>query len=123
VQSVGLQGFTSSLVCVASHDSVAILKHVKADRYDEVQALRRITCRRKIYAIQSTPSATSMKQSPWLALPIWGPILPTMSNIEPQYFDVVSRAAKSLLAWDAGNKRLNVEVVGRKVGLPAERPA
>jgi hypothetical protein len=29
-----------------------------------------------------------------------GPILPTMSNIEPQYFDAVRTAAKTLLAWE-----------------------
>lgn len=101
LRDFGLQGFTSGSVCVAPRGSMKLLKLIKAGRYDEAQALRAHYLpledqRDRINPIRALHEAVTLA-----GIADMGPILPTMSNIEPQYFDAVQSAALALLAHDS----------------------
>jgi dihydrodipicolinate synthase/N-acetylneuraminate lyase len=101
LRDFGLQGFTSGSVCIAPRGSMQLLKLLKAGRYDEAQALRAQYLPLEDQRDAINPIRTLHEAVTLAGIANMGPMLPTMSNIEPQYLDVVSRAAKSLLAWDA----------------------
>jgi dihydrodipicolinate synthase/N-acetylneuraminate lyase len=79
---------------------MAILKRIKTARYDEAQALRAHYLPLEDLRDSINPIRTLHEAVTLAGIADMGPILPTMSNIEPQYFDVVCNAAKTLLAWD-----------------------
>jgi dihydrodipicolinate synthase/N-acetylneuraminate lyase len=101
LRDFGLQGFTSGSVCVAPRGSMTILRLIKAARYNEAQALRANYLPLEDLRDSINPIRTLHEAVTLAGIADMGPILPTMSNIEPQYFDSVRSAAKTLLAWDA----------------------
>jgi dihydrodipicolinate synthase/N-acetylneuraminate lyase len=101
LRDFGLQGFTSGSVCIAPRGSMQILKHIKAARYDEAQALRAHYLSLEDQRDAINPIRTLHEAVTLAGIADMGPILPTMSNIEPQYFDAVREAASKLLAWDS----------------------
>jgi dihydrodipicolinate synthase/N-acetylneuraminate lyase len=100
LRDFGLQGFTSGSVCVAPRGSMKILKLIKAARYDEVQALRAHYLPLEDLRDSINPIRTLHEAVTLAGIADMGPILPTLSNIEPQYFDAVRSAAQTLLSWD-----------------------
>jgi dihydrodipicolinate synthase/N-acetylneuraminate lyase len=100
VRDFGLQGFTSGSVCIAPRGSMEILKLIKAARYDEAQALRAHYLPLEDLRDSINPIRTLHEAVTLAGIADMGPILPTMSNIEPQYFDAVREATSKLLAWD-----------------------
>jgi dihydrodipicolinate synthase/N-acetylneuraminate lyase len=77
-----------------------ILKLIKAARYDEVQALRAHYLPLEDLRDSINPIRTLHEAVTLAGIADMGPILPTLSNIEPQYFDAVRSAAQTLLSWD-----------------------
>ncbi len=102
LRDFGLQGFTSGSVCIAPRGSMAILKLIKAARYDEAQALRAHYLPLEDQRDAINPIRTLHEAVTLTGIADMGPILPTMSNIEERYFDGVRAAARALLAWDRG---------------------
>jgi dihydrodipicolinate synthase/N-acetylneuraminate lyase len=100
LRDFGLQGFTSGSVCIAPRGSMAILKLIKAARYDEAQAVRAHYLPLENLRDSINPIRTLHEAITLAGIADMGPMLPTMSNIEPQYFDDVREAANKLLAWD-----------------------
>ncbi len=101
LRDFGLQGFTSGSVCIAPRGSMAILKLIKAARYDEAQALRAHYLPLEDLRDAINPIRTLHEAVTLAGIADMGPILPTMSNIEPQYVDGVREAARILLDWDS----------------------
>jgi dihydrodipicolinate synthase/N-acetylneuraminate lyase len=101
LRDFGLQGFTSGSVCVAPRGSMKLLKLIKAGRYDEAQALRAHYLPLEDQRDSINPIRTLHEAVTLTDIADMGPILPTMSNIEPQYFHAVRSAARALLAHDA----------------------
>ena len=102
LRDFGLQGFTSGSVCIAPRGSMQLLKLIKAARYDEAQALRAHYLPLEDQRDAINPIRTLHEAVTLAGIADMGPILPTMSNIEPQYVDGVREAARKLLAGDRG---------------------
>jgi dihydrodipicolinate synthase/N-acetylneuraminate lyase len=100
LRDFGLQGFTSGSVCIAPRGSMQILKHIKAAQYDAAQALRTHYLPMEDQRDLINPIRTLHDAVTLAGIADMGPILPTLSNIEPQYHDAVRSAASTLLAWD-----------------------
>ena len=100
LRDFGLQGFTSGSVCIAPRGSMKILQQIQAGQYDQALALRAHYLpledqRDAINPIRALHEAVTLA-----GIANMGPMLPTLRNIEPQYFDAVRAAAQALLAWD-----------------------
>jgi dihydrodipicolinate synthase/N-acetylneuraminate lyase len=100
LRDFGLQGFTSGSVCLAPRGSMAILRHTQAGRYDAAQALRVHYLPLEDLRDAINPIRTLHEAVTLAGISNMGPMLPTLSNIEPQHFDAVRSAAQTLLAWD-----------------------
>ena len=100
LRDFGLQGFTSGSVCVAPRGSMRILELIKAKRYDEAEKIRA-----HYLALEDARDAISPIRALHEAVTLagianMGPMLPTLSNVEPEYHDRIGQAARALLAHD-----------------------
>jgi dihydrodipicolinate synthase/N-acetylneuraminate lyase len=80
--------------------SMAILKHIKASRYEEAKVLRAHYLPLENLRDSINPIRTLHEALTLAGIADMEPILPTMSNIELRYFDAAREAASKLLAWD-----------------------
>lgn len=101
LRQFGLQGFTSGSVCVAPRGSMKILKLIQAARYEEAQEVRAHYLPLEDLRDSINPIRTLHEAVTLAGIADMGPILPTMNNIEPQFFEAVRAAAHTLRAYDA----------------------
>ncbi len=103
LRDFGLQGFTSGSVCIAPRGSMKMLTHIKNGDYVAAQALRSYYLPLEDQRDRINPIRTLHEAVTLAGIATMGPMLPTLSNIEPELFDAVRTAAQALLAWDQSN--------------------
>ncbi len=96
-----LQGFTSGSVCIAPRRSMRVLAALKARRIDEadrlLEPIRPLEAlREKISPIRVIHEAVRLA-----GVADTGPILPMLSNVEPELHAAIGKAALALLEAEA----------------------
>ncbi len=96
-----LQGFTSGSVCIAPRRSMRVLAALKARRIDEadrlLEPIRPLEAlREKISPIRVIHEAVRLA-----GVADTGPILPMLSNVEPELHGAIGKAALALLEAEA----------------------
>ncbi len=100
MRDFGLTGFTSGSVCVAPHGSSALLAALKRKDYATAETIRAAylpleDCRDALSPIRVLHEAVTLA-----GIAEMGPMLPLLSNLEPEHHARVGRAARDLLAHD-----------------------
>lgn len=100
LRDFGLNGFTSGSVCVAPRGSTKLLEACKRKDWDTAERLRARyipleDCRDGISPIRVLHEAVTLA-----GIANMGPILPLLSNLEPEHHAQVRQAAAELLAGD-----------------------
>jgi dihydrodipicolinate synthase/N-acetylneuraminate lyase len=101
LSAFGLAGFTSGSVCIAPRSSSALLAALKRGDMARAERIRALflpleDLRDRLNQIRVLHDAVTLS-----GIADMGPILPLLSNIEPEYHDAIRRAALSLKAVDA----------------------
>lgn len=101
LRSFGLAAFTSGSVCVAPRLSMAILAACHRGDFAEAERLRALFLpleglRNGLSQIRVLHEAVRLA-----GIADTGPMLPMLSNIEPEHHDSIAKAARDLLAADA----------------------
>lgn len=102
LRDFGLQAFTSGSVCVGPRGSMALLAALKRKDYASAEKIREAyialeDCRDKLSPIRVLHEAVSLA-----GIANMGPMLPLLSNLEPEHHAAVRAAASALLAHDRG---------------------
>jgi dihydrodipicolinate synthase/N-acetylneuraminate lyase len=97
----GLAGFTSGSVCIAPRSSSALLAAMKRGDTARAERIRALflpmeDLRDRLNQIRVLHDAVTFS-----GIADMGPILPMLSNIEPEYHDAIRKAAQALRAADA----------------------
>jgi dihydrodipicolinate synthase/N-acetylneuraminate lyase len=101
LRDFGLSGFTSGSVCVAPRGSMAILRAIKAGKFDEAERIRAAympleDCRDELSPIRVLHEAVTSA-----GIADMGPMLPMLSRIDaPPHRARIATIAKALLAHD-----------------------
>ena len=102
LRDFGLQAFTSGSVCVGPRGSMALLAALKRKDYASAEKIREAyialeDCRDGLSPIRVLHEAVRLA-----GIADMGPMLPLLSNIEPEHHAVIRAAASALLAHDRG---------------------
>jgi dihydrodipicolinate synthase/N-acetylneuraminate lyase len=97
LRTYGLAGFTAGCVCIAPRLSMAVLRLLQSrdfDRLEPVLALIRPLeqLREKLSLIRALHEAVTLS-----GIARMGPILPLLSNMEPEHHAVIAATARALL--------------------------
>jgi dihydrodipicolinate synthase/N-acetylneuraminate lyase len=102
LRDFGLNGFTSGSVCVAPRGSTAILAACKRRDWDTAARLRAAYIPLEDARDAYSPIRVLHEAIRLAGIAETGPILPLLSNIEPERHEQIKQAATALLAADRG---------------------
>jgi dihydrodipicolinate synthase/N-acetylneuraminate lyase len=100
LRDYGLAGFTTGSGCVGPRGSAALLAALKARDYGRAETLRAAYIALEDVRDALSPIRVLHEAVRLAGIADTGPILPLLSNIEPEHHERVKKAAQELLAHD-----------------------
>jgi dihydrodipicolinate synthase/N-acetylneuraminate lyase len=100
LRDYGLAGFTTGSGCVAPRGSTALLAALKARDHARAEAVRAPYIPLEDLRDAHSPIRVLHEAVRLAGIADTGPILPLLSNLEPQHHEAVKKAAQELLAHD-----------------------
>ena len=98
VRDFGLGGFTSGCVCVAPRLSQQMLAAVTAGHWDEAERIRGIFTPLEDLRNAINPIRVLHQAVESAGIARTGPLLPLLSNVDPEHVPAITAAAQALLA-------------------------
>jgi dihydrodipicolinate synthase/N-acetylneuraminate lyase len=100
LRDYGLAGFTTGSGCVAPRGSTALLAALKAKDHARAESVRAAYIPLEDLRDAHSPIRVLHEAVRLAGIADTGPILPLLSNLEPQHHEAVKKAAQELLAHD-----------------------
>ncbi|MBL9215186.1 MAG: dihydrodipicolinate synthase family protein [Opitutaceae bacterium] len=98
----GLQGFTSGAVCIGPRGSMRLLHLLQQGAWEEAERVRAAYLPLEDLRDALNPIRVLHEAVALAGIAATGPILPLLSNLEPEHHEAVRAAATALLARDRG---------------------
>jgi dihydrodipicolinate synthase/N-acetylneuraminate lyase len=102
LRDFGLNGFTSGSVCVAPRGTTQILAALKRQDYETAAKIRERYLPMEDARDAYSPIRVLHEAITLAGIADMGPILPLLTNLEPERHEEVKKAASALLAADRG---------------------
>lgn len=102
LRQFGLAGFTSGSICIAPRGSMALLAAIRRGDWTAAERLRAAYLAMEDMRDAISPIRTLHDAVSLAGIAEMGPMLPLMSNLDPEQQSRVKPVAQALKAWDAG---------------------
>ena len=100
LRDFGLAGFTTGSGCVGPRGSSSLLAALRRKDYAQAEALRAAFIPLEDLRDARSPIRVLHEAVRLAGIAETGPILPLLSNLEPEHHEAVKKAAQDLLAHD-----------------------